>query len=343
MFRLLLLLFTAIVLSNCARKPIGTFQADEVPNAPDYSQEKYWAALPNRLDSADVILDQSLEDVQATAEIDVFWLHPTTYTGQKGERNWNAPVDDIGLNTKTDGSTIKYQASVFNGVGKVYAPRYRQIQLQVFDEFEGEKRASALQATQIAYRDVKTAFEYYLTHYNNGRPIIIASHSQGTMLAKELLKDYFDGKDLQKQLVVAYLVGIAVSKDFFQDIPVCENATHAGCFTTWRTFQKGHRPKDVATGDSIAVTNPLTWTKEATYAPASLNKGLIITDKHPFYVGLADAQVNNELGILWMTRPKSPLRLRFFPSKNFHIGDINLYYANIRENAKKRTANFNSP
>jgi hypothetical protein len=45
---------------------------------------------------------------------------------------------------------------------------------------------------------VKTAFLYYLQHYNNGRPIIIASHSQGATHGKRLLKEFFDGKELQK-------------------------------------------------------------------------------------------------------------------------------------------------
>ena len=53
--------------------------------------------------------------------------------------------------------------------------------------------------------DVKAAFQYYLEHYNNGRPIIIASHSQGTTHAKRLLKEFFDGTALQHQLVAAYL------------------------------------------------------------------------------------------------------------------------------------------
>ncbi|MEM9847085.1 MAG: DUF3089 domain-containing protein [Bacteroidota bacterium] len=340
MSRLFLLLSATLFLTHCARKPAGVFEASAVPVAPDYSQSKYWAALPDQSDQADVLLDEVLKDRQAEAAVDVFWIHPTTYTGKRGERNWNAPADDADLNERTDESTIKYQASAFNGVGKIYAPRYRQIQLQVFDAFEGAKRNSALQATQVAYSDVKLAFEYYLEHYNNGRPIVIASHSQGTMLAKELLKDYFDGKALQQQLVAAYLVGIPVPKKLFQHISVCENPNQTGCFTTWRTFKKGYVPQTIPTSDSIAVTNPLTWTTDDTYAPASLNEGTLIDDKNGYYKGIADAQVNTAAGILWLTKPKSPLRLRFFPSKNFHIGDINLYYANVRANAQERVKAF---
>ena len=66
--------------------------------------------------------------------------------------------------------------------------------------------------------DVKNAFEYYLKNENKGRPIIIASHSQGTTHAIRLLKEFFDGKDLSKQLVCAYLVGMGVKKDSYEKL-----------------------------------------------------------------------------------------------------------------------------
>lgn len=337
--RFLLLLFSVFLLSSCARKPIGIFEKENIPSAPDYSQEKYWAALPTKLDSADLILAPSLQDAQKEAAVDVFFLHPTTYTGKKGERNWNAPVDDDELNEKTDASAVKYQASIFNGVGRIFAPRYRQIQLQVFDEFYTERKPYADQASALAYSDVKRAFEYYLEHYNDGRPIIIASHSQGTVMAKELLSDFFDGQALQQQLVAAYLVGILVADDQFKVLKPCNSASEVKCFTTWRTFQKDYVPKQFV-GDNIIVTNPLTWKTDDTYAPAHLNKGIIINDKQQVYEHLIDAQVNTDLGILWITRPKKPLRLRLFPSKNFHIGDYNLFYMNVRENAALRVKTF---
>ena len=60
------------------------------------------------------------------------------------------------------------------------------------------------------------------------RPIIIASHSQGTTHAARLLKEFFDGKDLQYDLVAAYLVGMPVPKDYFKNIKVCETPTEIG-------------------------------------------------------------------------------------------------------------------
>ena len=90
---------------------------------------------------------------------------------------WNAQIDNKSINKKTDNTAILYQASVINEQSRVFSPRYRQKNLKAFYTIE---TAAEEQAFRIAYTDIKTPFEYYLLHYNHGRPIIIASHSQGT-------------------------------------------------------------------------------------------------------------------------------------------------------------------
>jgi hypothetical protein len=108
---------------------------------------------------------------------------------------------------------------------------------------------------------------------------------------------------------------------------------------SWRAFQKDYTPKS-PTSDTIIVTNPLTWSSDKLYGAADLNEGLIVDDKSGFFTGRADAEVKPDLGILWVERPKRPLRLRIYPSKNFHIADYNLFYANVRENAQQRVEAF---
>jgi hypothetical protein len=119
------------------------------------------------------------------------------------------------LNKKVDESTILNQASIFNGAGRIYAPRYRQAHYFAFvTPFKEDKEA----ALNLVYNDVKKAFEYYLAHYNQKRPLIIASHSQGTVHATRLMKEYFDGKPLGEKLIAAYIIGIATPKNVFQSI-----------------------------------------------------------------------------------------------------------------------------
>ena len=67
-----------------------------------------------------------MHDAQSTAEADVFFIHPTSYGGVKGNKPWNAKITYSQVNKKTDEFIIKNQATIFNDVGKIYAPRYRQ-------------------------------------------------------------------------------------------------------------------------------------------------------------------------------------------------------------------------
>ncbi|RYE13559.1 MAG: DUF3089 domain-containing protein, partial [Sphingobacteriales bacterium] len=90
----------------------------------DYSLIKNWAAHPDKKDAADTIPDAFKKDV-ITQTADVFFIHPTTYTGAAINKEWNARIDNISLNTNTDARPILNQASVFNASCRVYAPRYR--------------------------------------------------------------------------------------------------------------------------------------------------------------------------------------------------------------------------
>jgi hypothetical protein len=175
--------------------------------ATDYAKQENWAALPTMQDNADWT-PKGLQNLQDSAKADVFFIHPTTdVTGFKG----NAAIDDKSINRQTDNFPIKYQASVFNESCKVYAPRYQQAALNNFFSKNSERSQEAF---DIAYKDVKAAFEYYLKNYNNGRPIIIAGHSQGSKHAQRLLREFFDGQPLQKQLEVGFPKLIFRKSDF---------------------------------------------------------------------------------------------------------------------------------
>jgi len=246
---------------------------------------------------------------------------------------WNASVSDEKLNLRTDKTAIKYQASIFNGVGKVYAPRYRQAHLESF--YTKKHKDDARKALDLAYEDVATAFEYYMEHYNNGRPIIIAAHSQGSWHGMLLLKQYFDGKPLADKLVAAYLVGMAIDPKVFKELKPCEDSVQTECICSWRTVKDGYYPKRWYVPNSgIIVTNPLTWTTTHEHATRDLNKGAVLKK---FYKGpipdFVDARVDD--GFVMVTKLKIP-GLPIIPFRNYHIADYNFYYVNVRENAQQR-------
>lgn len=325
-----------LVINACTgTKPREMFNESKAPLLPDYSNLANWAAHPDKQDPADQTPCPKLQNEQAAAAVDVFFLHPTTYTGSsRHEKNWNADVKDEKTNQKTDQSTILFQASIFNSAGRVFAPRYRQAHL---NSFYTKDKKSAQQALDLAYADVKAAFMYYLEHWNGGRPFIIAAHSQGAFHAMQLLRSEIENTPLQRRLVVAYSVGYPLPKDYFKQLKPCESPEETGCFCTWRTFNRSFGLKK-AHDTTVVCTNPLTWTtQEGGRAPVSANKGGVVRPFCAVYPQIADAEVYK--GVLLCQKPRFPGSF-LVRSKNYHVGDLNLYYMNVRENANARARAF---
>lgn len=337
------LIFAAAILifHNCGLpvntyKPKADFATYTAPTPPDYSKSEHWAALPTKKDNADRTPSDSLKDGQAEAQADVFYVYPTIYTGTKNYQNqWNADVNDATFNQTVEESAILHQASVFNAAGKIYIPRYRQAHLYAYSS---KDTASSAKAFKLAYSDVKRAFEYYLENYNQGRPIIIASHSQGTNHCEQLLKDFFDEKPLQKQLVAAYLIGMPIYRGTFKTIYPCQNANETGCFCSWNTYASDYYPPNYHKKLYRAVaTNPINWTLDGTPADYSENKGGVMPD-YTLKNNVSNAKSHR--GLLWIDKINVNLPAAFLTKKNWHVADYNLFWINIRENSVLRTQQF---
>lgn len=332
------LLLALLTLAGCrAVRPSEPFDAATPPPPPDYADLQNWAAHPAKTDPADRTPCPDVRDEQATSGVDVFFLHPTTYTGDRRfERQWNADVRDARVNKATDETSILYQASIFNGTGRVFAPRYRQAHLSVF--FSRDKK-SARAALDLAHEDTRAAFQYYLDHWNEGRPFIIAGHSQGGYHGMMLLREMVEGTPLERRLVAAYLIGWPVRGDFFKYLKPCRTPEQTDCFCSWRTWERNFGLNRLTNNpDSIVCTNPLTWTtREGERAPKTANRGGVLRNFCQVLPQVADAEVRN--GYLLCIKPKFPGSI-FFRRKNYHVGDLNLYYFNIRENAQTRARAF---
>lgn len=303
-----------------------------VDGRPHYEDLDYWAAHPYKHDPSDSI-PKAIHDEYRDSLVDVFFLHPTTYTAAK--KGSNAAIDNATLAAKTDYTSILYQASVFNNQCRVFAPRYRQAHIS---NFFTKDTAAAARSFDTAYQDLKEAFEYYLQHWNQGRPIIIAGHSQGAMLAERLLKDFFEDKPLQNKLVVAYILGWGIPKNFSSSLFMCKDSLQTGCLCSWRTLKKGFIPKYLKNEKGNAyATNPLNWTTGSLYASRIENKGSILSHFNKLYLHTTDAQIKD--GLLFVHRPKFPFSFLYL-SRNYHPGDINLFYVNLRENVRQRIGAF---
>ena len=161
---------------------------------------------------------------------DVFYVHPSTYVGKL----WNMPVNTVECEHSTQFFTT-VETSAFNGTCRIFAPRFRQSVVAGMGYAEEGRLA-----TDLAYADVKRAFEHYLTHENKGRPFFLASHSQGSLYTLRLMREFIEGKPLFSQFVACYGWGAWAPlslfkgpKAVFQQIKTCQRPTDVGCFISW--------------------------------------------------------------------------------------------------------------
>lgn len=327
MKKILTLLVFFMVFTACkSTKNAANYIETDTSTSPNYNLEKNWAVLPNKY-TKDFAEFASKE--QDTLQADVFYVYPTL-NSEKDDLRWNVPVDDEKQQNKVLNRAVLFQASAFATAGRVYVPYYRQAHLRSYSNLEngGEK------ALLLAYSDVKKAFELYLKKYNNGRPIIIASHSQGSTHTKLLLKDFFDEKPLQKKLIAAYVIGTIVKPDQFKAIKVMTKPNETGGFVGWNTFKKGYyskKGKDYFKGS--VTSNPITWNLDKT-TTLEQHKGFLYSNKK-LYENALEIEITD--GLVWTTTPKFPGRLFMSFMKNYHVGDINLFWKDIQQNAVLRT------
>ncbi len=329
-------------------KPDHSYAEVPAPPAPDYSQRDSWAALPDEVDLADTLPGGGAIDVQADSPVDVFFVHPTTYYQSD---TWNQPLDNALANAITDGAVMRGQASVFNSSGAIYAPRYRQATLYAFMDDTGSGPA----ALNTAYGDVLAAFDYYVAHFNRGRPFILAGHSQGSRHLVPLLKDRIEGTPLRELLVAAYPIGFGIDPgELPADVAVCTGPEETGCLVTWNAVG----PDAASFGDprdNICV-NPLTWRTDGVRADFAQNLGAVsfgatgfaanvdpaalVAPRNPVLEpGAADAQCID--GRLLVTEIRSDhFDAEPMGEDNYHIFDYALFHMNIRANAQARTAAY---
>ncbi|MEX2250084.1 MAG: DUF3089 domain-containing protein [Parvibaculum sp.] len=334
-------------------KPWTGFDEAKAPPAPDYTSDDAWAALPGRTDLADVVpAGSGLTDNQSSAEVDVFFIHPTTYYGKAA---WNARYDEPGFSLdRLESGVLRYQASVFNGCCRVFAPRYRQATVYAFIG-KGEDEHAAL---DFAYRDILRAFENFITERNDDRPFILAGHSQGGLHGSRLLQERIAGTPLADRMIAAYLIGSALPADLgIEGIEPCDGPTATGCTINWNSMNASAPRRGwveqgttwlggtyrLLAGAPLACINPLNWMFGGA-AEASANLGsLPFVGSDDDFPGpqpeLTGAACDD--GVLLVTvdenEPGFTMGVR---SGDYHIYDYNLFYMNIRANLDERVSAF---
>lgn len=327
-FKLYLFLSVVCFSLGCsAVKQSKTHTHKIVPTPPDYQLSKSWAVLPGKYPAS----LKNFEKIKNKNKADVFYVYPTLYADKK-QKDWNADIWSPSIRQDVFQTAIKYQASAWLNAGDLYVPFYRQTHYRIFTEKPSD---AGKEAWEMAYQDVKNAFQYYLKHYNSGKPIIIASHSQGSMHAKRLIKEFFDRKPLKNQLVAAYLIGTRILPDEFESIKPLQRPDAVGGFVSWNAYKMNKLPKKYDDWFKGGVTtNPISWNLQSISATSN-HKGVLSKDLEIYPQSL---QVKVIDGLLWTSLPIIPGRFFMSLIRNYHFADINLFWKDIEQNAITRVA-----
>ena len=303
--------------------------------ATDYSEASSWYQIP-----------------EITKEADTFYFYPTLYDGNGEDDGDYAAIDNADMLAAV-GAVYQGQASAFEEATNVFVPYYRQASMA--HEIAAYEETGSLDAAleDLPLEDALAALDYYFENYNDGRPFILAGHSQGAALMKLVLKTYFkEHPEYYDRMVAAYIIGYSVTQQDLDEYPYLKFATgetDTGVIISWNAVGQKHIDANahtiVALERSIAI-NPLNWKRDDTYAPASENLGSLVLNFETGEMELsdigADAQVNMELGVVVTHAHADPVNTmtEFFGPQSYHTGDYSLYYMNIRDNAARRVTSY---
>ena len=327
--------------------PHGHYQAPPRGSDPDYTKDAAWLAKPGLDDDPSGWLPEGVARVGATRQAATFYVHPTTYLDRD---RWNAPLDAAGEPARRARLFVESQASPFNGVSEIWAPKYRQAAYGAFLL----RTADAQKSLDLAYRDVRAAFDAFLAAQPSSRPIILAGHSQGSMHLLRLLADRKDA--LQVRLVAAYVVGWPVG--IAADLPAtglgsCTSPQQTGCVLSWQSFGEPANPSLVTKawvgtrglagrqrerGDMLCI-DPLTGTRNGAADRAS-NRGTLVPDGNFAGAALEPGRVGArcDRGFLKIGGDVPNLGPYVLPGNNYHVYDYALFWGSIRADAEQRVA-----
>lgn len=298
--------------------------------ATDYSKKGHWLALPEAPDK----------------KVDVFYLYPSAWTkvyaNEPNVCSIDNPIMLVGAKAWFD-----RQATAFETAGNIYAPYYRQDNAQYALSLSQEGQAQLVGG--IPKTDVFAAFDYYITHYNHGRPFILAGHSQGSTIMALLLSEYMKAHpDVYARMIAAYVIGYSITGDYLAKNPhlkFAQGPNDTGVIVSYNTEAPNVTANPMVLPGAIAI-NPITWTRDGTLATAQQSLGSLMTgtgDKLVQVKDFADGQIDLKRGVLVCSTvdvEKYSPGNQVFGKGVFHHFDYQFYYYNIRENAENRTRIF---
>lgn len=325
-------------LANQSESPQNTKTADNdeftitklLGTPSDYANEDNWLKIPDITKPADTI-----------------YLYPTCNMDTSEEAQPICPIDDQAMRARAQ-ATYKVQATVFEEATNVFAPYYRQSNINHVITMTNDE----LEAFQMKEQrtDVYAALDYYFEHYNQGRPFIIAGHSQGSIMVRIVLGEYMQAHpEYLERMVAAYPIGYSITEDWlaqYPDLKFAEEAGDTGVIVSWNTEGPGNKGQHNLVVEEHAISiNPINWKRDETPAAASENLGSWMLDRErgtcELRMGVADAVLDTERGVVicHAAEPFMEDGIGFGP-ESYHNNDYQFYYENLKQNAALRVQNY---
>lgn len=278
---------------------------------------------------------------------DVFFLAPDV-SMSPGKHNLTL---DYSMNKTFFTATVNSTKGIFDRDARFFAPFYREVELYEFVGLSQSSAANHQKYIDLAYSDVKAAFAYYLSHFNEYRPLVLAGSSQGSYMCLRLIRDFADDEHFRKVFIACYAIGFGLTEEEAARCPelkFAEGETDTGVIVSYMSEAEGFSDRVLVKGEGkIKSINPLNWRTDGTPAPKSLNKGSCFSD----FDGeierevkqLTGCRIDEERGTLKVSDVSAddypPLLAIFFPG-NYHVYNYSFFYRNVQENVSKRIDAF---
>lgn len=320
-----LLCTTSIFMWGCGQSD-NTKTSDQEVQQTDYSKTSSW-----------------LQASAGVKPVDCFYIYPTVTMHPENE-NQNISLDNEEHRKGAD-FCIVAQASVYAESCNVFAPYYQQMNMETYSLPADQLK----EASDVAYGDVKAAFEYFLENLNDDRPFIIAGHSQGSIMTSMLLADVMKDEALQKRMIAAYAIGWPITQEYMDKNPHLKFASgpeDTGVIISFNTCSEKSTKENALSG-GICI-NPINWKTDETPALASENLGSVFFDEYTYgkteEENYADATIDMERGtVICKTitdNNKYAISQPRFADEIYHMTEYGFYYKNLQQNLENRITNY---
>lgn len=263
-------------------------------------------------------------------DVDLFYVVPTCiwdYTDSLGQTRHHMDIFNTEQRALTDPS-IQLAKSVLADSCNFFSPYYRQISM---DSWLTLDTALIEERFKLAYQDVADAFHYYMEHDNQGKPFILAGHSQGAKAVIELLKREMT-PDISRKLIATYAIGYTVTPEELAGYSTLRPAQDSIDTGVLIGFNSVTRPDAVSPlfRDNVVCINPVNWRSDAT--PATSYQGFTVAQDTTIHT-LIVTGIDEEQYFI-------PSVAALLPKGNLHIQEFNLYNEDLRKNVLQRIRAF---